>query len=274
MRARSKPSSRLPQPRDKLITSLSNVHVKHARSLSSRKNRTAYHQFAVEGARVIEEAERAGLTPALVFFEPDSLSPHAANILERFRDRGLESHPVGHQVFKSLAQTETPQGIIAVYTMPNIPVPANPGFIVVLDAVRDPGNVGTLLRTAWAVGADAVVLAPGTADLFNPKIVRAAMGAHFFLPIASESWDRVGMRLRDFPRVFLADAHQGQAYTTADWKRPCALIVGGEAQGPSEEAQALATGRVKIPMPGNVESLNVAVAAGILMFQAVRPTRS
>lgn len=116
-------------------------------------------------------------------------------------------------------------------------------------------------------------VAPGTADVFNPKIVRAAMGAHFSLPIVSQTWDQLALRLRPFSRVYLADSHRGQSYSAADWKRPCALIIGGEAEGASPEAQALATERVMIPMTGKAESLNVAVAAGILIFEAVRRTR-
>jgi len=117
---------------------------------------------------------------------------------------------------------------------------------------------------------DAVFLAPETADPFNPKVVRAGMGAHFHLPIASLSWDAIAQHLKNTPRIYLADAQSDLSFTRADWSPPCALIVGGEAEGASQEAQRIATATISIPMPGNAESLNAAVATGILLFEAVR----
>jgi TrmH family RNA methyltransferase len=255
-----------------LITSLANVQVKHARSLSLKKNRAAFRQFCAEGTRIIEEGERAGLSPALVFFEPESVaeSTRAGILLKRLQARTRDVYAVSPKVIRSLAQTETPQGIVAIYPFPDLTLPPGLKFVLVVDAVRDPGNVGTILRTAWAAGVDAVLLAPGAADPFNPKVIRAAMGAHFFLPLLSQSWPEIGRTLGTIARVYLADAHGKQIYTSADWTRPCALIVGGEAEGPSAKAQLLATTRLSIPMPGNAESLNAAVAAGILIFEAMR----
>ncbi len=254
-----------------MITSLANEKVKHARSLELKKNRTAHHEFVVEGTRVIEEAERAGATPALVFFEPDSVAgdARAQALLARLKARTREVYAVSPGVFKSLAQTETPQGLVAVYSFPALPIPTSPNFTLILDALHDPGNLGTILRTAWAAGVDAVLLAPGTADPFNPKVVRAAMGAHFFMPIAALPWSHIGPLLTPIPRVYLADARGDLNYGQADWSQPCALIVGGEAEGASAEARQLATTRVFIPMPGHAESLNAAIATGILLFRAV-----
>ncbi len=255
-----------------MITSLANDKVKHARSLGLKKNRAAHRQFVVEGTRVIEEAERAGAMPALVFFDPEAISgdARAQTLLARLQARTRGVYAVSPPVLHSLAQTETPQGLVAVYPFPDLPIAPTPDFLLILDAVRDPGNLGTILRTAWAAGVDAALLAPGTADPFNSKVVRAALGAHFFLPLASDSWDGISQHLASVPRVYLADARGELNYADADWSPPRALIVGGEAEGASEKARLLATTRVFIPMPGQAESLNAAIAAGILLFEALK----
>ncbi len=272
MPVRSKPWFKLQRPREKLITSLANDKVKHARSLSLKKNRAAYRQFVVEGTRVLEEAERAGAMPALVFFEPEAIAAdrRAQTLVAHLQARTREVYAVSPVVLRALAQTETPQALVAVYPFPDLPISPTPIFQLVLDAVRDPGNLGTILRTAWAAGVDAVLLAPGTADPFNPKVVRAAMGAQFFLPLVSKAWNEIADSLASIPRVYLADARGEMSYTVADWSAPRALIVGGEAEGASEYARRLATARVFIPMPGQAESLNAAIAAGILLFEAIK----
>lgn len=255
-----------------MITSVANEKIKFARSLNLKKNRATHHQFIIEGTRVIEEAERAGAMPALVFFDPDTVATdaRAQTLLARLQAHTREVYAVSPNVLHALAQTETPQGLVAVYPFPDLPLPTTPKFILVLDALRDPGNLGTILRTAWAAGVDAVLLTPNTADPFNPKVVRAAMGAHFFLPMFTWTWDEISQVLTKIPRVYLADAHGAQNYADADWSHPCALIVGSEAAGASDNARRLATARIFIPMPGQAESLNAAVATGILLFQSVK----
>lgn len=212
------------------------------------------------------------MNPALVFFEPEAIgeATRAARLIGRLNDRTSQVYAVTRSVLKSLTQTENPQGIVAIYPLPDLPLPSAPGFVLVLDAIRDYGNVGAILRTAWAAGVDSVLLAPGTADMFNPKVVRAAMGAHFYLPIISQTWDEIARILKPIPRVYLADAHRGETYFSAAWTRPFALVVGGEAEGASPEAEEVATTHLTIPMAGNIESLNAAIAAGILIFEAIR----
>ncbi len=255
-----------------MITSLANERVKYVRSLSQRKQRAANREFVVEGTRIIEEAERAGLLPALVFFQPDTVAadPRARLLLERLQARTQNVYSVSPSVMHSMAQTETPQGLLAVYPFPELPRPDSPDLLLVLDTIRDPGNLGTILRTAWAAAVDQVLLTPGTADPFNPKVVRSGMGAHFSLPISYHSWPEIRLALSRIPRVYLADAHGQVDYARADWSPPRALIVGGEAEGASAEAAEAATARISIPMPGRAESLNAAVAAGVLLFRAIR----
>jgi RNA methyltransferase, TrmH family len=154
----------------------------------------------------------------------------------------------------------------------DLPISPHPGLLLVLDAIRDPGNLGTILRSAWAVGVDVVLCAPGTADAYNPKVVRAAMGAHFRVPLrVVQTWEEIEHAVRGIPRIYLADADGESVYTEADWSRPVALIIGGEAEGASAAARRTATARVRIPMRGGAESLNAAMAATVLLFQAAKP---
>lgn len=255
-----------------MITSLSNGKVKLVRSLARRRARYAARQFVVEGVRSIEEAQGAGITPALVFYSaPADEDPRAHALLGRLRVRTPEVFEVGDAVMQAMSNTESPSGILAVLPFIELALPATPRFILVLDAVRDPGNTGTILRSAWAAGVDAIYFARGTADPYNDKVVRAAMGAHFHVPIrVARDWDEIGQALNEVPRVYLADAQGPLSYRDADWSLPVALIVGGEAGGAGEEARRVATAHVSIPMRGGAESLNVAMAASVLLFQAAR----
>jgi TrmH family RNA methyltransferase len=146
-------------------------------------------------------------------------------------------------------------------------------LILILDGLRDPGNLGTILRSAEAVDVGYVILAPGSVDLYNPKVVRGAMGAHFRLPVHALDWPAISGAVagRD---VWLADAAGRVSYDAVDWSRPSVLIVGGESAGATEEAAALSTGRVSIPMAAGAESLNAAMAASVILFEAARQRRS
>jgi TrmH family RNA methyltransferase len=140
---------------------------------------------------------------------------------------------------------------------------------LIVDSLRDPGNLGTLLRSAAASDVDVVLLPPETVDAYNPKVVRGAMGAHFRLPILEAAWAEIAERVRGM-NVYLAAADGELTYSVPDWTQPSALIVGGEASGASKDALQLATKRISIPLSREVESLNAAVAAGIILFEAKR----
>ena len=178
-------------------------------------------------------------------------------------------YAVSDPVMAACSDTETPQGILAVLPIPQIPCPDHPTFSLILDQVRDPGNLGAALRTALAAGVEQVLLTPGTVDASNSKVVRAAMGAHLRLPVAALGWDAIARAVAGCD-VWLAAAGGEMAYTTVDWTRPVALIVGGEASGAGEQAQALAQGQVSIPMAAKVESLNMAAATAVILFEVVK----
>jgi TrmH family RNA methyltransferase len=251
-----------------MITSLTNDKVKLVRSLAERKHRVKERRFAIEGARLIDEALAANLQPDWVFCA-ERLPSRAQETLGRLKKRGIEIITVSEAVLKACSDTETPQGLIAVLSFPRLPIPADPKMILIADSLRDPGNLGTLLRSAAASDVDAVLLPPETVDAYNPKVVRGAMGAHFRLPILEATWAEIADRVKGMA-VYLAAGDGELQYTEVDWKRPSALIVGGEASGASQDATRLATKRISIPLSREVESLNAAVAASVILFEAKR----
>ena len=252
-----------------MLTSTKNPRVQQIRKLqSSARTRRKEHRFIVEGVRLAEEALLAGLQPELVFYT-DDINERAQQIVASFRAQGIEVLAVAPHVMQAASDTQTPQGILAILHIPEWEVPANPTFLLILDGLRDPGNLGTLLRTALAAGVEAVILPPGGVDAFSPKVVRAGMGAHFKLPILSMNWDACQAHLARL-NVFLADSAGGQPHYQASFESPLALIVGGEAAGAGSQAIQLATQHVHIPMPGKAESLNAAIAGAILIFEVLR----
>jgi RNA methyltransferase, TrmH family len=251
-----------------MITSTQNDRVKYVRSLSRRRVRQREDRFVVEGTRLVGEVIRAGLTPALVFYTAAwAATPAGGKLLPLLRPAEDGDWLVSEAVMAACADTESPQGVLAV--VPSVRLEPRPGLALIVDGVRDPGNLGTILRSAEAAGTGQVLLAPGTVDMYNPKIVRAAMGAHFRLPVESLEWPAIAGRVAG-RAVWLADAAGEAAYDAVNWLAPSALVIGGETAGTGKEAAALATGRVRIPMAGGAESLNAAMAATVLLFEVAR----
>lgn len=214
---------------------------------------------------------KAGVVPTLVFFTPDLGSGRRGReLLAVIEDLPGECFVVTDKVMRALSDTVSPQGILAVVPFLGLPFPENPWLVLVVDRVRDPGNLGTILRSAEAAGANQVILTPATVDVYSPKVVRGAMGAHFYLPIATRaSWSEMAEALEG-RQILLAEAEGEKVYYEVDWTKPSALIVGSEAEGAGQEAGRLATERIVIPMQGRAKSLNVAVAASVILFEAAR----
>jgi len=251
-----------------MITSSQNSKIKLVRALLGRaKERREAGAFIVEGVRLVEEAANRDWRFETVLYD-ESLSERGKLKVEGLRSRGVEVEEVSESLMKSLSETETPQGILAVLTDSRLPIPDPLNFILIPDQIHDPGNLGTLLRSAAATGMQAVLLPPETTDAFAPKVVRAGMGAHFRLPIHSLMWDEIREQTKGL-QVYLADM-DGQSCWDTDLRKPLALIVGGETDGASDEARKLANQQISIPMAGNVESLNAGVAGSVLMFEVVR----
>jgi len=253
-----------------MITSSQNPKLKLVRALQGRpKVRREESAFLVEGVRLVEEALIADWPIRFVLYS-DGLSERGQELISRLKAAGHEVDDVAGDLLQAASETDTSQGIMAVLELTTIPLPHLPNFILIPDLIRDPGNLGTLIRTASAAGVQAVLLPPGTADAFAPKVVRAGMGAHFRLPVHAMDWDEIGQVCKSANlQVFLADMDGISCWDT-NFRGPLALIVGGEAEGASEPARNLADSAVSIPMPGEAESLNAGVAGAVLMFEVVR----
>jgi len=253
-----------------MITSAQNSKIKLVRALLGRvKERREANAFVVEGVRLVEEAVNSnwGLRFALY---GETLSERGKLLVERLESRNVDVEMVSDSLMESLSETETPQGTLAVLEFNPLPIPDPLSFILIPDQIRDPGNLGTLLRSAAATSVQAVLLPPETTDAFAPKVMRAGMGAHFRLPIRSMRWAEIEqIRKSANLQIYIADM-DGQSCWETDLRQPLALIVGGEAEGASEQARKLATQKISVPMDGHVESLNAGVAGSVLMFEVVR----
>lgn len=251
-----------------MITSPSNAKSKLVRALQSRgPQRRDEGAFLAEGVRLVEEAYAANWPFRFVLYD-ETLNERGMALVRNLQARDVECALVSRSMMNSLSATESSQGVLAVLNRHQLPSPKSPTFILILDQIRDPGNFGTLLRTALGAGVQMVLLAPGTTNAFATKVVRAGMGAHFRLPIEAMTWDEIERQTQG-GQVLLADMH-GQSCWETNLQVPVALIIGGEADGASEHASRLANGRIGIPMPGPIESLNAGVAGGVLMLEVAR----
>ena len=251
-----------------VITSAQNSKVKLARALMGRpKERREAGAFAAEGVRLLEDAAKAKWPIRFALFDA-TLNERGKSQVESLKSQGVDVEEVTPELMKSISDTETSQGILAILELTNLPIPKLPTFLLIPDQIRDPGNLGTLIRSADAAGVDAVLIPPDTTDPFAPKAVRAGMGAHFRMPILSMGWENIVSKLAGM-QVYLADM-DGRHCWEADLRSSLALIVGSEAEGASESARRLATGKITIPMAGETESLNAAVAGSVLMFEVMR----
>ena len=245
-----------------------------ARDLKRRKAREKHQLFVAEGVRAVEELLRSELGMRGALIAPQLLdAPRGAALADAIRRRGVAVEEVPANVFGSAAETESPQGVLAIAEVPHraFAMLADwSGIVLVLDAVQDPGNVGTILRTAAALGVKATVALPGTVDLWNAKVVRSGMGAHFRHLAFSATWDELdSFRETAGAAVYVADAG-GDAVGGFQAAHRIILVVGNEGAGVSSPARERAARVVSIPIAAGVESLNVAVATGILLH-TLRP---
>lgn len=251
-----------------MITSNQNSKVKLVRALLGRsKERHEAGAFVVEGVRLVEEAVKANWNCRFALYD-ETLSERGMLQVEGLRLKGVDVEEVSASVMKSISETEAPQGILAVLELTQLPITNKLTFILIPDQIRDPGNLGTLLRSAMAAGVQAVLIPPETTDAFAPKVLRSGMGAHFRLPIHSMSWDEISNAVKKI-QVYAADMDGASCWET-DLRQPVALIIGSEADGVSESARKLATGSISIPMSGGTESLNAGMAGSVLMFEVLR----
>jgi RNA methyltransferase, TrmH family len=245
------------------------------RALRSRANRERAGRFLAEGVRVVEDLLASRLEVRWVL-SASSLedNPRGRALLDAVDSRGIPLRRLPDAEFQPLAATDAPQGVIAVADIParsidDLDLSRAPAVVLVLDAVQDPGNFGTLVRSAEALGAAGVVALKGCVDAWNPKVVRAAAGSSFRLPVVPLSWSRAAGELRGRGCRLLGADVSGDP-VAAGWGDRAALVVGNEGAGLSAEVRAEVDGVVGIPLRGRAESLNVAAAAAILLYELTR----
>ena len=276
-----------------LITSPSNPRISKLRELHTTRGRKKSGLFLMEGPHLLTALLDAQVVPSEVYYQPELLqrSAYGRSLANRLLyDSSLTSEQlieVSERVIESLGETQTSQGIVAVLSLDTFQPEllrarrseASRAALLILDDLADPGNMGTILRTALAADVAEVLLTPECVDCYSPKVVRAASGAHIALPIEMNlSWDAIAEKItshcKDERRVFVAEAGSPHLYFEQDLKKPFALIIGNEAHGPSQAARKLATLPIAIPIANGVESLNAAMATGIVLFEAIRQART
>ncbi|MBQ3156528.1 MAG: RNA methyltransferase [Clostridia bacterium] len=245
------------------ITSLKNPKVTTWKSLKDRKGRRETGCFLVEGRKMVEEAVASAFPVEAVLADADRVDEFSL-------PAGLPLFTMPAHVLAAVCDTKTPQGIAAVVRAAEIPLKGR--RFVAMDGVQDPGNVGTIIRTADAAGFDGVILSAQCADVFSPKVLRATMGSIF----------RMGVQVTgDLPGMLAGMVQAGASvlssqldgepfYQCSPLNDKFVLVIGSEGNGVTDEVKAVATHRVKLPMRGGAESLNAAVAAGIMMYELTR----
>jgi len=253
------------------VESRQNARVKELRAGLSRGTRTAHNRIAIEGLHLVQEAVKSGLNLDTVFLQEGN-----EELLQRFPSGDAEVLILTEDVFLSAAMTEHPQGVAALVEAPQFTVqamfPSAPGpapLVVIAAGLQDPGNLGTLVRSAEAFGATGMILLPGTVSLWNAKTLRASSGSAFRLPVLALTAEAAFTALRDQGmRIIAAVARDGDS--EADLRGPSALLIGNEGSGLPEAWIAQADARVTIPFTGAVESLNAAIAGSVLLYDAMR----
>ena len=255
------------------VTAFSNTTVKRLRSLRDKKARRSEGLFLAEGLRIIAEARDSGFLPQIIAFAAAGAEhPLAAEIIAATEAAGGEAIETTADILSKMSGKDNPQMLVAAYRQPDtaleaIDRSAAPLWIVV-QALRDPGNIGTILRTGDAAGAGGLILIDDCADPFSVEAVRASMGALFTQAIATARWDEFIGWLRSGPGQLVGTSLKGTSdYLDAEYQAPCFLLIGNEQQGLPDEYEAECDLLVKIPMAGRADSLNAAMAAAVMAFQ-------
>lgn len=245
-----------------IIKSNSNDFIKHVRSLKTKKGRTESGAFLVEGEKCVKE---------LAYYMPGSMQgviiadSRYEVLAQEAQVKGARIYHVTDSVLESVCDCRTPQGIAAIASIPDYS-DVYSGFMVMLDDVQDPQNVGTIIRTADAAGCSCVVLSKESADCYSPKAVRASMGSLFHIPVIRVDIKAYIGELRSLGYEIVCGHLEGDTVYKLAYNKTC-LVIGNESRGVSADISGLSTKLIKIPIFGKAESLNAAVAAGILIYK-------
>ena len=263
-----------------MITSTKNEQVRHVQNLA-KKSRVRKEEglYVAEGLRICRELNPEHVVSLYVteaFIEGAGKNENIAQWLRRFNPE-----TVSGPVMSAMADTQTPQGILAVvrqkiYTLDDILTGETPACLMILETIQDPGNLGTIIRAGEGAGITGIIMDKGTADIYNPKVIRSTMGSILRVPfLYVEDLAEICLQIKERGiRLFAAHLKGTQSYDKEDYTAPCGFLIGNEANGLSKAIADLSDTYVRIPMKGRVESLNAAVAASVLMFEAARQRRN
>lgn len=256
------------------VESRQNKTIKEVISLKDKKNRRKLRKFFIEGYRIIHEAISSGAAIEKVFFSSNTDLKFRNELVSKLKPE-VQLYEITCELFKQIAETESPQGVLAVVRIPesNFDAIYKKGFRgLILDSIQNPGNAGTMIRTAHALGFNAVVATEGTVDLFNGKVLRSTMGSIFYIPVLEnvKTEDIFAFCRENSLRVVSSRLENAKPCFNVDFSGDFFLVIGNEGSGISECFHEKSSEFVKIPMPGGAESLNAAVAASILMYESVR----
>jgi len=255
-----------------MITSTSNVQIKQITALLKKsKERKEQKTFVIEGRKMFEEICQDASRIVKAYFSESYMK-------ENYGEKKFPAVPyevVADSVFDAMAETVTPQGVLAIVKMPEYSLDkmlADAGTLILLENLRDPGNLGTIIRTAEAAGVSGVILSKESVDIYNPKVIRSTMGAVYRVPFlyAEDFMELLETLKKQNVRLLAAHLKGNKTFDKADYSGKVGILIGNEANGLSDEAAELAEEKVLIPMAGSVESLNAAVAAALLMYEAYR----
>lgn len=252
----------------KEIQSMKNQLIKETKKLQQKKYRQQTNSYILEGFHLVQEAFKAGAAIQEIFVNQRGQKEWSDWLEEHFPEYYL----VSDEILKTLTDQPTPQGMVAVVSMTENAIEQFSEAWLLLDQVQDPGNVGTMIRTADAAGFSGVVLGEGTVDLYNPKTLRSMQGSHFHLAVTSRKLEELipELQAQQIPVFGTALDKAAKNYRMIEPRSDFALVMGNEGQGMNPELLAMTDANLYIPIKGQAESLNVAVAAGILMFKLVK----
>lgn len=253
-----------------LLTSRQNPKIKQARALHTRKGREESGLFLIEGIRHVGEAVEARFPLETIFYAPDLLrSEFARKTIAQADARGVEIYETPADLFATLAEKDAPQGVVAVAKQVTFPLtslaPETHPWLAAAITPQDPGNIGTILRTLDAVGANGLILLNGGADPWHPTAVRASMGACFWIPVVQADWGTFAAWAQGY-HLYGTSARGTADYRGVNYQVPAILLLGSEREGLTTEQAAACEQLVRLPMEGHGSSLNLAVAAGVMLY--------
>lgn len=264
----------------KRISSLSNPHIKEAINVRERRSKNRQNTFLIEGAHLIETALGSGAVIEEVFITDSFISKKVSRrILRLLLQKNVGIFEITGQILKRITDTETPQGIVAAVScapvlLDKLPIRQKP-LLTVIDGIREPGNLGTIIRTSDAAGADAVIVLPGTCDVFMPKTIRSTAGSIFNMPAIHADTDNLlkWLSAKDI-KLAATSADAEISVFEAALDVPLAIVFGNEAHGVSKQIKKSADLILRIPIYGKAESLNVATSAAVCLYEAVRQRKT